>query len=385
MRRSIITSAAAALLVGCVMAPASADEVTDTAPAAAEELAADQGGAPAAEEPAIDPAPVADPAPAPEPAPAAPVEEEPAAPVPAPEPEPAPVVPVDEPAAPAADPAPVPEPAPAAPVEEEPAAPAAAAPAAEPAGAAAEPAAAAAAPGAAASEPAAAPAAEPAAAAAPAADPNGTLVDLSETTYRFLINSSVLHDAVLLQVERDGCLLTLTVKIQADGSYTLEVWDDQVLIGSLPFSGSAGDIRTLQYLMTANVGTLWSGYDFTIRNARDQLVSAYDWDFEGSQHVMDECHQQACAGGGGTGGTGVTGTGVAGTGTLAEPLAAAPAVAEPAAAPAAPAAPAAQPAAPAVAGSELAYTGAQTLELGTASAFLLGVGAVALHARRRRA
>ena len=341
MRRSIITSAAAALLVGCVMAPASADEVTDTAPAAAEELAADQGGAPAAEEPAIDPAPVADPAPAPEP-----------------------------------------EPAPAAPVEEEPAAPAAAAPAAEPAGAAAEPAAAAAAPGAAASEPAAAPAAEPAAAAAPAADPNGTLVDLSETTYRFLINSSVLHDAVLLQVERDGCLLTLTVKIQADGSYTLEVWDDQVLIGSLPFSGSAGDIRTLQYLMTANVGTLWSGYDFTIRNARDQLVSAYDWDFEGSQHVMDECHQQACAGGGGTG---VTGTGVAGTGTLAEPLAAAPAVAEPAAAPAAPAAPAAQPAAPAVAGSELAYTGAQTLELGTASAFLLGVGAVALHARRRRA
>lgn len=345
MRRSIITSAAAALLVGCVMAPASADEVTDTAPAAAEELAADQGGAPAAEEPAIDPAPAADPAPAPEP-----------------------------------------EPAPAVPVEEEPAAPAAAAPAAEPAGAAAEPAAAAAAPGAAASEPAAAPAAEPAAAAAPAADPNGTLVDLSETTYRFLINSSVLHDAVLLQVERDGCLLTLTVKIQADGSYTLEVWDDQVLIGSLPFSGSAGDIRTLQYLMTANVGTLWSGYDFTIRNARDQLVSAYDWDFEGSQHVMDECHQQACAGGGGTGGIGVTGTGVAGTGTLAEPLAAAPAVAEPAAAaPAAPAAPAAQPAAPAVAGSELAYTGAQTLELGTASAFLLGVGAVALHARRRRA
>ena len=360
MRRSIITSAAAALLVGCVMAPASADEVTDTAPAAAEELAADQGGAPAAEEPAIDPAPAADPAPEPEPAPAAPVEEEPAAPAPAPEP----------------------EPAPAAPVEEEPAAPAPAAPAAEPAGAAAEPAAAAAAPGAAAAEPAAAPAAEPAAAAAPAADPNGTLVDLSETTYRFLINSSVLHDAVLLQVERDGCLLTLTVKIQADGSYTLEVWDDQVLIGSLPFSGSAGDIRTLQYLMTANVGTLWSGYDFTIRNARDQLVSAYDWDFEGSQHVMDECHQQACAGGGGTG---VTGTGVAGTGTLAEPLAAAPAVAEPAAAPAAPAAPAAQPAAPAVAGSELAYTGAQTLELGTASAFLLGVGAVALHARRRRA
>lgn len=342
MRRSIITSAAAALLVGCVMAPASADEVTDTAPAAAEELAADQGGAPAAEEPAIDPAPAADPAPAPKP-----------------------------------------EPAPAVPVEEEPAAPAAAAPAAEPAGAAAEPAAAAAAPGAAASEPAAAPAAEPAAAAAPAADPNGTLVDLSETTYRFLINSSVLHDAVLLQVERDGCLLTLTVKIQADGSYTLEVWDDQVLIGSLPFSGSAGDIRTLQYLMTANVGTLWSGYDFTIRNARDQLVSAYDWDFEGSQHVMDECHQRACAGGGGTG---VTGTGVAGTGTLAEPLAAAPAVAEPAAAaPAAPAAPAAQPAAPAVAGSELAYTGAQTLELGTASAFLLGVGAVAFHARRRRA
>ena len=387
MRRSIITSAAAALLVGCVMAPASADEVTDTAPAAAEELAADQGGAPAAEEPAIDPAPAADPAPAPEPepAPAVPVEEEPAAPAPAPEPEPAPAVPVEEePAAPA--PAPEPEPAPAVPVEEEPAAPAAAAPAAEPAGAAAEPAAAAAAPGAAASEPAAAPAAEPAAAAAPAADPNGTLVDLSETTYRFLINSSVLHDAVLLQVERDGCLLTLTVKIQADGSYTLEVWDDQVLIGSLPFSGSAGDIRTLQYLMTANVGTLWSGYDFTIRNARDQLVSAYDWDFEGSQHVMDECHQQACAGGGGTGGTGVTGTGVAGTGTLAEPLAAAPAVAEPAAAaPAAPAAPAAQPAAPAVAGSELAYTGAQTLELGTASAFLLGVGAVAFHARRRRA
>ena len=365
MRRSIITSAAAALLVGCVMAPASADEVTDTAPAAAEELAADQGGAPAAEEPAIDPAPAADPAPAPEPepAPAVPVEEEPAAPAPAPEPEPAPAAPVEEPAAPAA-----------------------AAPAAELAGAAAEPAAAAAAPGAAASEPAAAPAAEPAAAAAPAADPNGTLVDLSETTYRFLINSSVLHDAVLLQVERDGCLLTLTVKIQADGSYTLEVWDDQVLIGSLPFSGSAGDIRTLQYLMTANVGTLWSGYDFTIRNARDQLVSAYDWDFEGSQHVMDECHQQACAGGGGTGGTGVTGTGVAGTGTLAEPLAAAPAVAEPAAAaPAAPAAPAAQPAAPAVAGSELAYTGAQTLELGTASAFLLGVGAVAFHARRRRA
>ena len=360
MRRSIITSAAAALLVGCVMAPASADEVTDTAPAAAEELAADQGGAPAAEEPAIDPAPAADPAPAPEPepAPAAPVEEEPAAPAPAPEP----------------------EPAPAAPVEEEPAAPAAAAPAAEPAGAAAEPAAAAAAPGAAASEPAAAPAAEPAADAAPAADPkNGELIDWSGRYAR----PGVRYDAVLLQVERDGCLLTLTVKIQADGSYTLEVWDDGELIGSLPFSGSAGDIRTLQYLMTANVGTLVPGYDFVIRNSWDEKVSHYNWDFEGSQRVMEECHQRACAGGGGTG---VTGTGVAGTGTLAEPLAAAPAVAEPAAAaPAAPAAPAAQPAAPAVAGSELAYTGAQTLELGTASAFLLGVGAVALHARRRRA
>ena len=268
-------------------------------------------------------------------------------------------------------------------MEEEPAAPAAAAPAAEPAGAAAEPAAAAAAPGAAASEPAAAPAAEPAAAAAPAADPkNGELIDISRDVN---IAPSVRYDAVLLQVERDGCLLTLTVKIQADGSYTLEVWDDGELIGSLPFSGSAGDIRTLQYLMTANVGTLARGYDFVIRNSWDEKVSQYDWDFEGSQHVMDECHQQACAGGGGTGGTGVTGTGVAGTGTLAEPLAAAPAVAEPAAAPAAPAAPAAQPAAPAVAGSELAYTGAQTLELGTASAFLLGVGAVALHARRRRA
>ena len=341
MRRSIITSAAAALLVGCVMAPASADEVTDTAPAAAEELAADQGGAPAAEEPAIDPAPAADPAPAPEPEPAVPVEEEPAAPAPAPEP----------------------EPAPAAPVEEEPAAPAAAA----------------AAPGAAASEPAAAPAAEPAADAAPAADPkNGELIDWSGRYAR----PGVRYDAVLLQVERDGCLLTLTVKIQADGSYTLEVWDDGELIGSLPFSGSAGDIRTLQYLMTANVGTLVPGYDFVIRNSWDEKVSHYNWDFEGSQRVMEECHQRACAGGGGTG---VTGTGVAGTGTLAEPLAAAPAVAEPAAAPAAPAAPAAQPAAPAVAGSELAYTGAQTLELGTASAFLLGVGAVALHARRRRA
>ena len=322
MRRSIITSAAAALLVGCVMAPASADEVTDTAPAAAEELAADQGGAPAAEEPAIDPAPAADPAPAPEP-------------------EPAPAAPVEEPAAPAA---------------------------------------AAAAPGAAASEPAAAPAAEPAADAAPAADPkNGELIDWSGRYAR----PGVRYDAVLLQVERDGCLLTLTVKIQADGSYTLEVWDDGELIGSLPFSGSAGDIRTLQYLMTANVGTLVPGYDFVIRNSWDEKVSHYNWDFEGSQRVMEECHQRACAGGGGTG---VTGTGVAGTGTLAEPLAAAPAVAEPAAAaPAAPAAPAAQPAAPAVAGSELAYTGAQTLELGTASAFLLGVGAVALHARRRRA
>mgnify|MGYP000989883056 CR=1 FL=1 len=324
MRRSIITSAAAALLVGCVMAPASADEVTDTAPAAAEELAADQGGAPAAEEPVIDPAPAADPAPAPEP-------------------EPAPAAPVEEPAAPAA---------------------------------------AAAAPGAAASEPAAAPAAEPAADAAPAADPkNGELIDWSGRYAR----PGVRYDAVLLQVERDGCLLTLTVKIQADGSYTLEVWDDGELIGSLPFSGSAGDIRTLQYLMTANVGTLVPGYDFVIRNSWDEKVSHYNWDFEGSQRVMEECHQRACAGGGGTGGTGVTGIGVAGTGTLAEPLAAAPAVAEPAAAPAAPAAPAAQPAAPAVAGSELAYTGAQTLELGTASAFLLGVGAVALHARRRRA
>ena len=245
--------------------------------------------------------------------------------------------------------------------------------------AAAEPAAAAAAPGAAASEPAAAPAAEPAADAAPAADPkNGELIDWSGRYAR----PGVRYDAVLLQVERDGCLLTLTVKIQADGSYTLEVWDDGELIGSLPFSGSAGDIRTLQYLMTANVGTLVPGYDFVIRNSWDEKVSHYNWDFEGSQRVMEECHQRACAGGGGTG---VTGTGVAGTGTLAEPLAAAPAVAEPAAAPAAPAAPAAQPAAPAVAGSELAYTGAQTLELGTASAFLLGVGAVALHARRRRA
>ena len=53
----------------------------------------------------------------------------------------------------------------------------------------------------------------------------------------------MLHDAVILGVTRDGCLLTITVKIEVDGSYTLQVWDDQVLIGELPASGKAGEAR----------------------------------------------------------------------------------------------------------------------------------------------
>ena len=124
------------------------------------------------------------------------------------------------------------------------------------------------------------------------ADPkDGELIDISD---RVSVNPAVLHDAVILGVTRDGCLLTITVKIEVDGSYTLQVWDDQVLIGELPASGKAGDIRVLQYLMTANVGTLYRGYDFVIRNANGEKVVQYDWDFEGSANVMIEIGRASC-------------------------------------------------------------------------------------------
>ena len=270
-----------------------------------------------------------------------------------------------EPAAPAAEPA-----APAAPAAE-PAAPAAPAPAAP-----------------AAPAPAAAPAPQPAA--APANPKDGELIDISDQVG---IDPALLHGAVILGVTRDGCLLTLTVKIEVDGSYTLQVWDDQVLIGELPASGKAGDVRVLQYLMTANVGTLYRGYDFVIVNANGDTVAHYDWDFEGSANVMAECHEKAKCGGDPSGtaaGEPVAMTEPAeGVEPAAEPVEPAAAPAAPAAAPAAPAAAAPEPAAPAAAPApagtpELAHTGTAALAIGLVAAFLVAGGAIVLRTTRRR-
>ena len=343
MRRTFIAGATAALLVGCIMAPASAEEVADPADAITPVMGAE------VTEPEA-PAEVTDPAVA-EPEPAAPAAPEPAAPAAEPEPA-APAAPAPEPAAPAA--------------------PAAAAPAAP--------------------APAAAPAPQPAA--APADPKDGELIDISDRVH---VNPAVLHDAVILGVTRDGCLLTLTVKIEVDGSYTLQVWDDQVLIGELPASGKAGDVRVLQYLMTANVGTLYRGYDFVIVNANGDTVAHYDWDFEGSANVMAECHEKAKCGGD-TSGT-AAGEPVAMTEPAegvepaaepaAEPVEPAAAPAAPAAAPAAPAAAAPEPAAPAAAPApagtpELAHTGTAALAIGLVAAFLVAGGAIVLRATRRR-
>ena len=211
---------------------------------------------------------------------------------------------------------------------------------------------------------------------------------------------------MILGVTRDGCLLTITVKIEVDGSYTLQIWDDWELIGELPASGKAGDIRVLQYLMTANVGTLVPGYDFVINNADGKTVAHYNWDFEGSANVMAECHEKAKCGGA-TSGTAAgepvavtepaegaepaapaEGAEPAAPAEGAEPVAAAE-PAEPAAAPAAPAVAAPEPAAPAAAPApaetpELAHTGTAALVIGLVSAFLVAGGAIVLRTTRRR-
>ena len=398
MRRTFIAGATAALLVGCIMAPASAEEAADPAdviaPAAEAEAPAEPAAPAEVAEPEVTepeaPAEVAEPEVV-EPAAPAEVAEpevvEPEAPAEVTEPE------VVEPAAPAevtepevTDPAAA-EPEPAAPAAE-PAAPAA--PAAEPAAPAAEPAAPAApAPAApAAPAPAAAPAPQPAA--APADPKDGELIDISD---RVGVDPALLHGAVILGVTRDGCLLTITVKIEVDGSYTLQVWDDGELIGELPASGKAGDVRVLQYLMTANVGTLAPGYDFVIRNADGKTVAHYNWDFEGSANVMAECHEKAKCGGD-TSGT-AAGEPVAmtepaeGVEPAAEPVEPAAAPAAPAAAPAAPAAAAPEPAAPAAAPApagtpELAHTGTAALAIGLVAAFLVAGGAIVLRTTRRR-
>ena len=61
----------------------------------------------------------------------------------------------------------------------------------------------------------AAPAAPPAA--APAADPkDGELVDISSA---YGVPPNLRHNASIVTITRDGCLLTITVKIEVDGSY----------------------------------------------------------------------------------------------------------------------------------------------------------------------
>ena len=371
MRRTFIAGATAALLVGCIMVPASAEEAADpadvTAPAA-------EAAAPAEPEA---PAEVAEPEVVEPEAPAEVVEPavvEPEAPAEVVEPE------VVEPEAPAE----VAEPEVAEPEATDPAAAEPAAPAPEPA--------------APAPEPAAAPAA-PAPAAAPADPKDGELIDISD---RVSVNPAVLHDAVILGVTRDGCLLTITVKIETDGSYTLQIWDDGELIGELPASGKAGDVRVLQYLMTANVGTMAPGYDFVIVNANGETVVHYNWDFEGSANVMAECHRQASCGGDTSGTTAGEPVAMTEPAEGAEPAApaegvepAAPAEGvEPAAEPAAPAVAAPKPAAPAAAAPaapaaptgtpELAHTGTAALAIGLVSVFLVAGGAIALRATRRR-
>ena len=236
-----------------------------------------------------------------------------------------------------------------------------------------------------------------AAAAPAAADPkDGELIDISGQAR---IAPSLLHNAEILGVTRDGCLLTITVKINVDGSYTLQVWDDGELIGELPLSGEAGDIRVLQYLMTANVGTLARGYDFVIVNENGDKVVQYDWDFEGSANVMAECHEKAACGGAASGTAAGEPAAMAGVAAAsepaeaagsAEPVAAAEpaepgAVAEPvAAAEPAKAAEPAEAAAP-MGTPELAHTGTSALIFGLTSVLLVGAGAAALRIRRRRA
>ena len=390
MRRTFIAGATAALLVGCIMAPASAEEAADPADVIAPAAEAEAPAEPAApaevvepevvEPEVVEPEVVEPAAPAEVTEPEAPAEvtepevTEPEAPAEVTEPEVTdPAAAEPEPAAPAAEPA-----APAAPAAE-PAAPAAPAPAAPAAPAPAAPAAPA---------PAAAPAPQPAA--APADPKDGELIDISD---RVGVDPALLHGAVILGVTRDGCLLTITVKIEVDGSYTLQVWDDGELIGELPASGKAGDVRVLQYLMTANVGTLAPGYDFVIRNADGKTVAHYNWDFEGSANVMAECHEKAKCGGD-TSGT-AAGEPVAmtepaeGVEPAAEPVEPAAAPAAPAAAPAAPAAAAPEPAAPAAAPApagtpELAHTGTAALAIGLVAAFLVAGGAIVLRTTRRR-
>ena len=147
----------------------------------------------------------------------------------------------------------------------------------------------------------------------------------------------------------------------------------------------------LQYLMTANVGTLARGYDFVIVNENGDPVVQYDWDFEGSANVMAECHEKAACGGAASGTAAGEPAAMAGAAAASEPAEAA-GSAEPVAAaePAEPGA-AAEPVAaaepakaaePAEAAAPVAPMGVPELAHTGTSALIIGLASVNLADRK---
>ncbi len=145
-------------------------------------------------------------------------------------------------------------------------------------------------------------------------------------------------DAAITGIVRNGCVITFTVQINTAGTYSIEIWDDGENIATPTVTGEAGSTQSVDYTMSANVGTQAWGYDFLVLTSDGTEVQWIDWDFEGSEQVMTQCAAIA-----------------AGATASAAPTA------------------------------QLAHTGAETAGLALGAMFLVTAGGVALQVARRRA
>lgn len=102
-------------------------------------------------------------------------------------------------------------------------------------------------------------------------------------------NTQYSDEASIVSVHRNGCLLTFEIAITVSGTYTIQVWDDGEMIGTVSVTGDAGTTQTGTYLMGANVGTQATGYDFVLVTEAGDAVQVVTWDFEGSENVMAQC------------------------------------------------------------------------------------------------
>ena len=127
---------------------------------------------------------------------------------------------------------------------------------------------------------------------APSESPTAAITGDAGMTFE---NTQYTDEASIVSVHRNGCVLTFEVTIQVSGTYTIQVWDDGEMIGSVSVTGDAGTTQTGTYMMGANVGTAAAGYDFALVTDSGDAVQVVTWDFEGSENVMAQCAAAATA------------------------------------------------------------------------------------------